>query len=219
MRVAIAQAALLALAALMGRPAAARADADEASIEPQVTAGVVSLHDPEGAAAKRSGFAGAGARVTWGGSRNWLAWQADGVLGATTSALARTTPGADPRRFQRGAIVGAVDAGATLRFGEPFGYAMAPTVTVAAGAVFRHYGEAAQFRVSGGQAAGIAAVTTEVDPVVRVGAGFEARLGRHWLAAVRVDARQTAGLGSGPARALTITLAASYLWYPRWRTF
>ncbi len=209
----------LVLAALIAAPAVARGDADEASIEPQATAGVVILHDPEGADAQRSGLVGAGAQFTWGGSRNWLAWQADGVVGATTSALARTTPGADPRRFARGAMVGAVDAGATLRFGEPFGYAMAPTVTVAAGAAFRHYGEAAQFRVSGGQAAGIAAATTELDPVVRLGLGFEARLGRHWLAAVRLDARQTVGLGSGPARALTITLAASYLWYPRWRTF
>jgi len=210
----------LVLAALIAAPAVARGDADEASIDGEASGGLVQLRDPAAPGAFASaGFIGAGLRFTWGGSHNWLAWQADSYAGAV-SASEQMTADAVPLRFRRGAVVAGLDAGATLRFGEPFGYAVVPTFTVAAGAQLRHFGSAPQFRADmPGQSAGAVASATEIDPAIRLAAGLDFRLGRHWLAGVRADVRQSAGLSGHAARAFTLTFRASFLWYPRWRTF
>jgi hypothetical protein len=194
---------------LLAAPAAAHADADEASLELRALAGAVRAGDPLADGAATAPLGGGGLRFTYATS-DGFAYEALLDLGTGGGArFAGVTVGGDQGELDRATRFGRLALGVTARLGVRF----IPTLSLAVGGQARQLA-AGQLRDEQGESITTVPGERRLDLVVRGGAGFDYRIDRHLVAGVSASVNHALW---GPAwDALEAGAHLAYYFYPRW---
>lgn len=208
-------AAIITLVAALAAPATAAADADETSVHLELGGGLATVGDPAGGTTETTPTAGGAARFTLA-RVDWLAYEVTGY-GLATGTARHTDlmfEGLDAEIERRVTALG-VEGGASLRLGVRW----IPIVAVAIGPQVRLYPRVPALEPETAAVLGSYDGESVLDLAARVSVGIDHRLSARWVAGVRLDARQTLGLGDGALTSVGATVHVAYYWYARIWTF
>lgn len=208
---------LVGLAVGVAAPRAARADADEASIDVHLVGGLARAADADAANDEIASapLAGLTGRVSYA-TRDWLQYEAALTFAGTAAASygmgTFTPPGRPPATgpFSLSTQMTRLELGVSVRFGVR----LIPTLRVFAGAQGRHRG-AATVDLMGLSTTGRDAELT-FDLVGGAAVGLDYRVNRRTIVGVAVGGTQAVPLGGPALQTLEGYAFWSYYFYPRW---
>jgi hypothetical protein len=194
---------------LLSAPAAARADADEASLELHALSGAARAGDPLADTAATTPLYGGGLRFTYATS-DYFAYEALLDLAMTGDArFPAVDHGGDSGDLERPTRLGRLTAGVTARLGVR----LVPTFSLALGGQARQFADGRLIDEEGEVVASVAA-DSRLDLVARAAVGFDYRIDRHFIAGL--TASVTHALWGPSWDAVEGGLHLSYYFYPRW---